>query len=498
MQITLFSIFENSPSLPVQDRILYFYPPKHIEKQAKEIGLFIALLDFYGTFNSSLNVITSKNSQTLILCLEEKYFLVLKVTGILNIESLKSNLIKTTKRFKFFYYSIELLKKRENFQFCLETFFMGQIERNFLTEDVKKRFDSIVYSPFSEEINRISVMSLVRIKSKIDYILRDCDKRSVTNNDSDDLSRNNTDSQNSKQGLSDLKKESLMNTSNSCSEPHDSGMNDNSASQVSYCNYFGNEHSCKLLLLYKDSLCCSWLDSVEDTAILYQYLVDPNTGQYDDLFINQQKPKEQSVISCSVFDAKKSQIMEFSGYIIGPTERELLENIEYEPKVVYLNDGTPHSILIYQYKSHYTLCVLIPYSGYKHCLFYQTIKTVVELGLFPIIEKTQSLDIKSIPPKYHYMTLNRISFRIKYSPKKPFSIMAMKIFNDICSKFDTETVNEELLSFGNLWIYGIKMDSRIILLVIEKEELGLDKVQGINIFIIDEINLFKASLSVAL
>jgi hypothetical protein len=82
----------------------------------------------------------------------------------------------------------------------------------------------------------------------------------------------------------------------------------------------------KIMLMYKNTVMLSWLDTMDDTQVIYDYLTDPSTGYYDDFLCNQQKPKGVPVISSNIDDEK--EVGCYTGYIIGPTEEELELNLE--------------------------------------------------------------------------------------------------------------------------------------------------------------------------
>lgn len=121
------------------------------------------------------------------------------------------------------------------------------------------------------------------------------------------------------------------------------------------------------LILWKDSVAWNSIKSLDDAKLLYEYIVDKSTGLYEDELINQSKAKGESAISSRMNDipiersynyfgyGQAHRAVPFTGFLVGPNdERDEL----FTRKVIYLTDGTPHVLVIYQHLSDFTLCFL--------------------------------------------------------------------------------------------------------------------------------------------
>ena len=132
----------------------------------------------------------------------------------------------------------------------------------------------------------------------------------------------------------------------------------------------------KMMLLWKETLCWSSLDSHQDTKLIYDYLTNPTTGLLDDGILNQTKTKGEAAISARAYPSPhpntlpKNTTIEalfrkpvpqprFSGFLVGP-DLTNPSSQPYKVQLVFLTDLMPYLFIVYQWQDEYTLSFLTP------------------------------------------------------------------------------------------------------------------------------------------
>ena len=219
------------------------------------------------------------------------------------------------------------------------------------------------------------------------------------------------------------------------------------------------------MLLWKETLCWSSLDSHLDTKILYDYLINESTGLYPDQILNQVKGKGESAITLraypsiipplpssasftkatskggggmlrpleSFFRRPSKQDTPFSGFLVGPdinSYPQTIQDCQVQPKIIYLqgqggginnasnspSSSTPHIFVVYQFKDDYTLCLFSPIiesSQFTSLHWYKTLQSTILQALEPLdkmlLENREEMDnCLRIPDRsFCFLTLNQ-------------------------------------------------------------------------------------------
>jgi hypothetical protein len=164
-------------------------------------------------------------------------------------------------------------------------------------------------------------------------------------------------------------------------------------------------------LFYKNSLSWTSFEDFNDILALYRYITDSASGKFYDGFINQVKPKGQSIVSQRLFStATNSSSHSFTGFLIGPTPQELKNATEIKPKCISLSNHK-RWLIVYQYQDLLTLCMVSHEKStfLTQPVWYQYLQNTI-LDLFRDVEIQETKPLTS----YNYVTFNRMTLRLKY------------------------------------------------------------------------------------
>ncbi|KAI8899920.1 hypothetical protein BC833DRAFT_583689 [Globomyces pollinis-pini] len=438
----------------LQKQIAYFYPPLHLDQQLKQIGLIQTLMQFSLNFDVSkqCHLIKTQKTRTMILITEIDYIIIIKIRLGAQLKVESGRKYADYLDWELFDSALESIPTKiyQNFKFFHHSF--NQLRSNCKTiEDFRLKLD-LYFTSYLQTID-FNQLKLLDVLYGIKYA------------------------------------------------PFDIKLNRMSISAVNQIltKYPQFQICC---LLWKETLVWSGFSNFEDTRVLYNYIVHPETGKFDDLMINQVKPKGEAVVSSRLSDSQEQdfrrQSIPFSGYLIGPYPDKTYNTETVEPKYVYLTDGSQNVLIVYQLYEHLTICLL---SNQKHTQFCQSkwyidLQSNIQQSFSELNQTilTTSFPKQSLKSLYYYVTYNSITFTMKTGQGlKKKSILTRDVLASLNSLHVDFTKSKpstrEVLIQGpnNVWICGLRSENRDLYLIIHKDDLNLGSIQ-------DEINWFKASL----
>ncbi|KAJ3262653.1 hypothetical protein HK103_000182 [Boothiomyces macroporosus] len=233
-------------------------------------------------------------------------------------------------------------------------------------------------------------------------------------------------------------------------------------------------------LLYKNALVYSGLEKYEYIYDLYDYLVDSESGKYDDFIIN------QAAISARMYtflhSAGSPVGTPFTGFLIGP---ETLDQMEQKvvPKIIYFGK-VPHIIITYQLHELLTITFTskqIDLEKFHQLSYYAFLQSCIHELFTPLLnipERSNSaMYYCTVQNKNtHNIQIGSSNNRIKHKIKKMFL-----------------QKNHDLESYTNVedgWLCVIKDGDRDITVYVDKE-VGLDRIQDLSTLIKEIRNEFK-------
>ncbi|KAJ3276432.1 vacuolar fusion protein ccz1 [Terramyces sp. JEL0728] len=253
-------------------------------------------------------------------------------------------------------------------------------------------------------------------------------------------------------------------------------------SVFSILNKLSTITSTTVTLLYKNALVYSGLERYEHIYDLYDYLVDSESGKYDDLIINQVKTKGEAAISSRVSTFLHSANFQsgppFTGFLIGP---ETLDQVEQNvvPKIVYF-DKTPHIIITYQLHEILTITFTtkhVELEKFHQLSYYAFLQSCIHELMAPLLNIPEKLSSSM----YYYTIKNNNTRNLQVgSSNTKITTKVRKLF------LQKNSDVERYVNIDGGWLCVLKDGSRDIVVYVDKE-VGLDRIQ-------DELNWFKISL----
>ncbi|KAJ3322367.1 hypothetical protein HDV06_003087 [Boothiomyces sp. JEL0866] len=226
-------------------------------------------------------------------------------------------------------------------------------------------------------------------------------------------------------------------------------------------------------LLYKNALVYSGLDQYEHIYDLYDYLVDSESGKYDDLIINQVKNKGEAAISARIYTfihtAGAPIGNPFTGFLIGP---ETLDQVEQkvEPKIIYFGK-VPHIIITYQLYEVLTITFTskqIELEKFNQLSYYAFLQSCIHELFTPLL----NIPERSSSSMYYYTVQNNNTHNIQVGSSN--NKIKSKVKKMFLQKHDDI---ESYTSIDDGWLCALKDGDRDIVVYVDKE-VGLDRIQA--------------------
>ncbi|KAJ3336849.1 hypothetical protein HDU91_001636, partial [Kappamyces sp. JEL0680] len=279
----------------------------------------------------------------------------------------------------------------------------------------------------------------------------------------------------------------------------------------------------RMMILYKDSLAWSSLESQDDTKLVFDWFTHPEVGLWDDGVINQVKAKGLPAVSSRLADKPKPKApssglapllfhkkpkpdlaaRSFKGFLVGPeidlpSQHRSVDTlrpgdapdpsspIQVHIKTVYLSEGTPHVFLVYQWDD-WSVVMLSPHldSGlFVKPSWYIYLQDCVLEVLQPLVDSAKEKlhgNLQVDPPASCLMgiSINSSDFIVKSSagPKLAavISPQVLACLEDIKTQIAAKKAKQcTVLTADQKWVCGLAQGSRTYFLVLEKEGLLFD------------------------